>query len=75
MAKVMLSIDDDLLKEIDEDASLRYMSRSGLVSYVMSQYLLGQRGIKALSDLNEQGTLDEDTSRKIDMLITLMQKK
>lgn len=73
MAKVMLSINDELLRQIDEDAEAHFQTRSGLVQSVMSQYLMGQQGIKVLQALRNED-IDEDTEKKIDLLVSLMKK-
>ena len=42
MAKVMLSLPDDLLAEIDEEAAATGRSRSGLLQHVFRLYQLGR---------------------------------
>lgn len=39
MAKVMISVSDDLLKKIDTYAEATYTSRSGLITLCMVEYL------------------------------------
>lgn len=51
MAKVMISLDDELLKRIDDYADNNYMSRSGLVSLATTQYLNANDTLSLLNDL------------------------
>ena len=51
MAKVMISLDDELLKRIDDYADDNYMSRSGLVSLATTQYLNANDTLSLLNDL------------------------
>ena len=37
--KIQISIREELLRKIDEDADKNFMTRSGYISYVMTQYL------------------------------------
>lgn len=37
--KLNISLDDELVKRADEYADLHYMSRSGLISYVLALFL------------------------------------
>lgn len=43
MAKVNISIPDELLQRLDEYADSNYQSRSGAISMMVNQYLLGQQ--------------------------------
>ena len=54
MAKINVSINDDLLKQIDSYAEQHFMSRSGLISFAMSQFFLADQLPKAFSELSEQ---------------------
>lgn len=54
MAKINVSINDDLLAQIDTYAKQHFMSRSGLISFAMSQFFLAEQLPKAFSDLSEQ---------------------
>ena len=47
----MISLDDELLKRIDDYADDNYMSRSGLVSLATTQYLNANDTLSLLNDL------------------------
>ena len=51
MAKVNITLDDELLKRVDEFADSNYMSRSGLVTASLSQYLNQAEVSKAICDI------------------------
>ena len=44
--KINISIDDDLLKNIDDYADSHYMSRSGFISFACVQYLQNENAAK-----------------------------
>lgn len=50
--KINISIDDDLLVRLDSVADSNYMSRSGLISYAVVQYLNQQEVVKAITDVS-----------------------
>lgn len=73
MAKVQISINDDLLARIDDCADNNYLSRSGLVSLACSQYLLQQEAQLLFRNMNntlekilERGIMDNETQREIE---------
>lgn len=75
MAKINISIDDDLLSRLDKVADDNYMTRSGLVSVACAQFInaneltLAIREIsKAVSKIADNGSVDDDTMSKIDDL-------
>lgn len=73
MAKVQISIDDKLLERIDTFADENYISRSGLISMGMSDYLTSKETLRLIKNLGiaiqkiaDQGNVDEDTLRDIE---------
>lgn len=73
MAKVQISIDDKLLDRIDCYADENYITRSGLISMGMSEYLNSRETMRLIKNLNvavqriaDQGAVDEDTMRQLE---------
>ena len=73
--KVNITFNDDLMKRIDDYADRNYMSRSGLISFAVTQFLNGQQMIGAVQDMSvcmrkiaETGQLDEETEKKLQEL-------
>lgn len=73
MAKVQISIDDKLLERIDNYADENYISRSGLISMGMCDYLNSKETMRLIKNLGvavqkiaDQGTVDEETMRQIE---------
>lgn len=73
MAKVTISINDDLLAQVDETADEVYQTRSGLISSALTQYLMSFQLQKALgslavafSKLDLSEGVDDETVRQID---------
>lgn len=70
--KVQLSIDDDLMNKADEYAKKNYLTRSGLVSMVLSQFLeykdisstLGSM-LDIMNDLNSSVSMDDEGKEKL----------
>jgi metal-responsive CopG/Arc/MetJ family transcriptional regulator len=52
MAKVQISIDDNLLLKVDKLADSMYMSRSGFISYACSQVVNSNAVLVAISDVS-----------------------
>lgn len=52
MAKVQISIDDRLLQRIDNYADDNFISRSGLISLAMCEYLNSKEVIGLVKNLN-----------------------
>lgn len=72
-SKVQITIDEDLLKEVDEYCDRNYMNRSWLISQALVQVINQQKIINAIGDLSvalklaaEQGTLDDDTQKQME---------
>lgn len=73
MAKVQISIDDDLLHRADMYADSNYMSRSGLITLCLAQYLNSNDVIRAVQDMAvsmrkiaDTGNLDQDTIKQLE---------
>ena len=73
MAKVQISIDDDLLQRIDSFADSNYMSRSGFFTLASCQYLNSNEMMLAIKDMSltmrkiaDSGNIDEETERKLE---------
>jgi metal-responsive CopG/Arc/MetJ family transcriptional regulator len=71
--KIQISIDEKLVKRIDDYASKNYMSRSGFISLATSQYLnqndvlsLFQELTIAVRKIGNTGTIDEDTKKLLE---------
>lgn len=73
MAKVQISIDNDLLARIDKYANSNYMSRSGFISLVTSQYLQSADTVKAIKELTacmrriaDNGNIDSQSKKELE---------
>lgn len=73
MAKITISLDDELVKRADNYADENYMSRSGLISIALTQYLNSADVTRAVKDLAfamrkiaDNGVVDEDTQRQLE---------
>lgn len=71
--KVNITIDDDLLKRVDNFADKNYMSRSGLLSLAVTQYLNTNEAVFAVRDMAyamrkiaDTGDIDDDTREKLE---------
>lgn len=70
--KINVSIDDDLLKEVDDYCDKMYLNRSYLISQQLTQVINMQKIVNSISDLSfalrkaaESGSIDEETERKM----------
>lgn len=61
MAKINISIDDELLKKADNFAKKIYTSRSGLISIALVNYMNNQDVITKLLFENNKNNYDENT--------------
>ena len=61
MAKINISIDDELLKKADNSAKKIYTSRSGLISIALVNYMNNQDVITKLLFENNKNNYDENT--------------
>lgn len=71
--KVNITLDDELMKRIDEYADKNYMSRSGLISLAATQYLNSNEMMLAISDMAlsmrkiaDTGKLDHETIEQLE---------
>lgn len=79
--KYTATMDDDLMRKIDERADAEYTTRSGLIARACSQYLEAYKtadAVKELSSalvqLNEKGLLDEYDLQELKGLNNLLRK-
>lgn len=68
--KINVSLDDDLLRRIDEQADNTYMTRSGLISQACVQYLGQLEMMTLVKDMSlcmrkiaECGNIDDESMR------------
>lgn len=83
--KVGITLDDDLLRRLDEYADRNYMSRSGFITYVVTQFLNSQEIVFAMKDLSatiskiaDKGELDHESIEQLEdfeRLVKLMTSK
>ena len=73
MAKINISLDDNLLERMDRYAEDNYMSRSGLVSISVAQYLNANEVMTVVKDMSlamrkiaDSGTIDSETEQKLE---------
>lgn len=73
MAKINISIDDNLLERLDKVADCNYMSRSGLISTACAQYINSNEVIVAIKDMAlcirkiaDEGTVDHETMEQLE---------
>lgn len=73
MAKIQITLDDELLKRVDTYADDNYMSRSGLLSLAATQFLNAADVSRAIKDLSlaiqkiaETGQLDHETAEQLE---------
>lgn len=71
--KVNITLDDELMKRLDDYADRNYMSRSGLMSLAVTQYLNANEMILAVKDMAlcmrkiaDTGTVDHETMEQLE---------
>lgn len=71
--KLGITLDDSLVARIDSYADENYMSRSGLISLAVTQFLNSAEVTRAVRDLSlsmrkiaDTGQLDDDTQRELE---------
>lgn len=71
--KVQITLDDSLVQRADNYADENYMSRSGLVSLALAQYLNTSEATKAIKDMAvcmrkiaETGKVDHETMEQLE---------
>lgn len=74
--KLSISMNDELVKQIDELAKTNYMSRSGFISFACMNHITQIQVIEKLKSLNDimtklynKGMLDEEDTRNLQALI------
>lgn len=73
MAKINISIDDNLLERLDKVADDTYMSRSGLISVACAQYINAREIGVALKDISlsvrkiaDTGKIDHESIEQLE---------
>lgn len=71
--KVNITLDDELMKEVDDFADKNYMSRSGLLSLAVTQYINQNKAIFAMQDLAlamrkiaDTNEMDDETKEQLE---------
>lgn len=71
--KVNITLDDELMKRLDDYADRNYMSRSGLMSLAVTQYLNANEMILAVKDMAlcmrkiaDAGSVDHETMEQLE---------
>ena len=71
--KVNITIDEDLLRRVDEYADVNYLNRSSLISLATTQFLNAADVTKAVTDMAlamrkiaERGTIDAEIQRQLE---------
>ena len=77
-AKIQITIDEELLNEVDNYCDKNYMNRSWLISHSLVQILNQQRVIDSLSNISiavrkaaESGSIDENTKKELEQFEAL----
>lgn len=72
MAKINISIDDELLSRVDNYSKKMYTSRSGLISISLASFINSQEVIIAVNDMSlamrkiaDKGLVDDETLEKL----------
>lgn len=77
-AKLQITMDEDLLKEVDDYCDKNFMNRSWLISQALVQVLNQQKVIDsianisiALKNVSEKGEIDDKTKREMEQFEAL----
>lgn len=72
-AKLQITMDEELLNEVDDYCDKNYMNRSWLISQALVSVINQQKVVDSIVNLSaacklaaEKGTLDEETKRDIE---------
>lgn len=72
MAKINISIDDELLERADKYTESLYTSRSGLISMALASFMNSQECILAIKDMSlamrkiaDTGIVDDETMQQL----------
>lgn len=75
--KVNVSLDDELLKKVDEFADEYYLSRSALIALALKQFISADEVKKAIKELSvsmsriaESGSVSDEDQKKLSDLMT-----
>ena len=78
MAKINISIDDELLEKIDTLADENYTSRSGFISMGMNDFIKQKEVLYAIKSMSasmakiaKTGTIDDETLKELETFQTL----
>lgn len=78
MAKINISIDDELLEKIDTLADENYTSRSGFISMGMNEFVKQKEVLHAIKSMSasmakiaKTGTIDDETLKELETFQTL----
>lgn len=70
--KLTISLDEDLVRRLDDEADSCYLSRSSVITLACTQYLDQKLALNALIDVSiamnkiaESGTIDDDSKKKL----------
>ena len=71
--KLGITLDDELVKRMDTFADANYMSRSGLISFAVTQYLNAAHFSQAIKEMAlamrkiaDNGEIDEETRAQLE---------
>lgn len=71
--KVQISLDDKLMKRADTYADLNYLSRSGLISLALTNYLNTNDVVQAIQNMSlamkkiaDTGNIDSETMQQLE---------
>lgn len=71
--KVQITLDDELMKRVDSYADENYMSRSGLISLAVTQYLNTKEMMSAITRMSivmekiaDKGEIDKQTQHELE---------
>lgn len=70
--KIQITIDEDLMKRVDEYADSNYMSRSGFITLALTQYLNSNEMVGAITRMGlameriaDKGEIDEQSQKEL----------
>lgn len=71
--KIGITMNDELVKRMDNYAENNYMTRSGLIAFALNQYLNSMEITHAVQELAlamrkiaDTGSIDEETTKKLE---------
>lgn len=70
--RISISIDDNLLKLVDDYADQNFISRSGLITLVLNQFLQNQQAVNYLKDLSASFRKISETNKVDDETLSLL---